>query len=438
MPRSPPDSPMRTKATLKRAVREGHARVSGQGQRQPRSRRRSVDRVHDWLRHFVHGPNQPGRPGLPGQPVLHTTEVGCGRVCPQLREVLSGAEPSAGAGDDHNPNGPVARHLVDRLFELVVHLEGDRVQAVRPVHGEQHDLRRRSSSQRQRLHSGVLDSRMGPIIVLNALNADHVHGPGSLGPWYRQLGTYAGSMPAALQAPAQPTPARTPRPRSTPPQQRSGPGYDPAPRRSSRSDASMPNRSTPRLARFRPLQQLLWDDGWNRLGWPPDCGGLGGSPLHRFVVMEELAAAGFVNPELLGSVEIIAPMLCGTPPSLRRSFAAGLRGDEVWCQGFSEPDAGSDLGSLRTRAVPDGRASGSPARRCGAATATSPRGAACWPHRGSAGYRGLTMFWVDMHARCRWCRRVRERPRRDGRDLLRRRLRAGDHVVGASARVGKW
>ena len=153
------------------------------------------------------------------------------------------------------------------------------------------------------------------------------------------------------------------------------------------------------LARFRPLQQMLWDDGWNRLGWPPDCGGLGGSPLHRFVVMEELAAAGYVNPEILGSVEIIAPMLVRYAPQLAAVHVRrGVRGDEVWCQGFSEPDAGSDLGSLHTRAVPD--ADGF--RISGQKMWSSNGHLASWccllarTGEPDGGYRGLTMFWVDL------------------------------------------
>ena len=153
------------------------------------------------------------------------------------------------------------------------------------------------------------------------------------------------------------------------------------------------------VTRFRPLQQMLWDHGWNRLGWPADCGGVGGSAVHRFVCMEELAAAGYVNPDILGSVEIIAPMLVRYAPQLAAQHVPrGVRGDEVWCQGFSEPDAGSDLGSLRTRAVVDGDGF----RITGQKMWSSNGHLASWccllARTGAAdsGYRGLTMFWVDM------------------------------------------
>jgi alkylation response protein AidB-like acyl-CoA dehydrogenase len=155
------------------------------------------------------------------------------------------------------------------------------------------------------------------------------------------------------------------------------------------------------LTASRRLQRLLYDGGWTRLGWPDTCGGLGGTSVQRAAVLEELAAAGYVIPEAHGTVEIVAPMLIRFAPELAAEHVpAGLAGDELWCQGFSEPDAGSDLGSLRTRARPDGdgfRISGQKmwstfghlARRCALLARTGEPG---------SGYRGLTMFWVDMDA----------------------------------------
>jgi alkylation response protein AidB-like acyl-CoA dehydrogenase len=153
------------------------------------------------------------------------------------------------------------------------------------------------------------------------------------------------------------------------------------------------------FARFRPLQRVLWDDGWHRLGWPAEVGGLGGSPLHRYVVAEELAAAGYVNPAIHGSIEIIAPMLIRFAPHLAAHHVPlGVRGDEVWCQGFSEPDAGSDLGSLRTRATADGDGF----RISGQKMWSSNGHIASWccllarTGETDEGFRGLTMFWVDL------------------------------------------
>ena len=103
-----------------------------------------------------------------------------------------------------------------------------------------------------------------------------------------------------------------------------------------------------------PALRALYDGGWTRLGWPESAGGLGGSLVQRAAIMEALSAAGYVIPEVLSTVEIVGAMLLRYAPELAAThLAAALRGDEVWCQGFSEPEAGSDLGSLRTRAVAD-------------------------------------------------------------------------------------
>jgi alkylation response protein AidB-like acyl-CoA dehydrogenase len=157
----------------------------------------------------------------------------------------------------------------------------------------------------------------------------------------------------------------------------------------------------PAIERFRPLLRMLWDDGWNRLGWPPEVGGLGGSPVHRFVVAEELAAAGYALPEVMGALEIIAPMLHRYAPHLAaRHVAAGMRGDEVWSQGFSEPDAGSDLGSLRTRAVPDGDGFRLTGQKMWSSNGSVSSWSCVLARTGDpdSGYRGLTMFWVDLAA----------------------------------------
>jgi alkylation response protein AidB-like acyl-CoA dehydrogenase len=100
------------------------------------------------------------------------------------------------------------------------------------------------------------------------------------------------------------------------------------------------------------LQRLLYDAGWARLGWPSEAGGLGGSTLLRGVVYDQMWAAGYSLPETLSTIEVLLPPLIRYAPALGRQFAPGLlSGSEVWGQGFSEPEAGSDLASLRTRAV---------------------------------------------------------------------------------------
>jgi alkylation response protein AidB-like acyl-CoA dehydrogenase len=111
-----------------------------------------------------------------------------------------------------------------------------------------------------------------------------------------------------------------------------------------------------RVDAARRLRRLLWDTGWARYGWPDLVGGAGGTSLHRAVVTEELFRAGWTGPTVFEHLEIIAPTLV---KHARPEFAAEvipdfLSGDRAWAQGFSEPEAGSDLASLRTRADVDG------------------------------------------------------------------------------------
>ena len=91
--------------------------------------------------------------------------------------------------------------------------------------------------------------------------------------------------------------------------------------------------------------------GYMAPGWPRPYG-LGASPAAQLVIDEELAAAGITRPDLaIGGWAIPAIAGHGTPAQLDRFAEATLRGDITWCQLFSEPEAGSDLASLRTKAV---------------------------------------------------------------------------------------
>src|SRR5207253_2742074 len=99
------------------------------------------------------------------------------------------------------------------------------------------------------------------------------------------------------------------------------------------------------------LHRLLGGDGWTGYGWPEEAGGRGGSALLRAILYDELIGAGYIIPEAFNVLETIGPMLCTYAPHLARdeltAFASGRR---MWSQGFSEPDAGSDMASIRTRA----------------------------------------------------------------------------------------
>lgn len=110
------------------------------------------------------------------------------------------------------------------------------------------------------------------------------------------------------------------------------------------------------LQRLRHLQRLLYDAGLLRRGWPEKVGGLGGSMLLRGVLIEELVRADCPPPLSFAVMEVYAPPVAdlADPELAAEMLPRLLNGSDIWCQGFSEPDAGSDLGSLRTRAVFDG------------------------------------------------------------------------------------
>jgi alkylation response protein AidB-like acyl-CoA dehydrogenase len=100
----------------------------------------------------------------------------------------------------------------------------------------------------------------------------------------------------------------------------------------------------------------LVDAGWGAVSWPVEHGGRGATPVEEMVFNGEMARAGAPGPVNAIGVANIGPaiMAVGTPEQQARFLRPMLRGDEIWCQGMSEPDAGSDLASLRTRAVLDG------------------------------------------------------------------------------------
>jgi len=109
-------------------------------------------------------------------------------------------------------------------------------------------------------------------------------------------------------------------------------------------------------AGYREWERLLTDAGYAAVHWPVEHGGRGASEPERLVFQEEYERAGGPVRVNIQGLMLAGPtvMAFGTPEQQRRWLPGMLRADEVWCQGFSEPDAGSDLASLRTRAVREG------------------------------------------------------------------------------------
>jgi alkylation response protein AidB-like acyl-CoA dehydrogenase len=156
------------------------------------------------------------------------------------------------------------------------------------------------------------------------------------------------------------------------------------------------------LAHQRRVQRTLFEAGWSRWGWPERVGGLGGTPLFRAILGEELTSRGLVHSATYSMPEVLGPAIeqFADPDLAAAVLPPMLRGDELWCQGFSEPDAGSDLGSLRTTASPDGDSW----------LITGQKVWTSWAHHASrcivlartgardSGSRGISAFFVDMNS----------------------------------------
>ena len=109
------------------------------------------------------------------------------------------------------------------------------------------------------------------------------------------------------------------------------------------------------VARTRRNQRVLWDAGWLRYGWPPSVGGYGESALLRALVSEESSRRELFCETAFSVGEVLLPTTISAAPRIAETYGeAFLDGSERWCQGFSEPDAGSDLASLRCRAADGG------------------------------------------------------------------------------------
>jgi alkylation response protein AidB-like acyl-CoA dehydrogenase len=106
---------------------------------------------------------------------------------------------------------------------------------------------------------------------------------------------------------------------------------------------------------IRSWNQALADAGWAAVSWPREYGGRGAGVLEQLVYAEETTRVRAPMPINVIGMNNIAPaiMQYGTESQRRTLLPRMIRADDVWCQGMSEPDAGSDLASLRTRAVRD-------------------------------------------------------------------------------------
>ena len=157
-----------------------------------------------------------------------------------------------------------------------------------------------------------------------------------------------------------------------------------------------------KMAQIAKVRRLTFDAGWARWGWPERVGGFVGSTLLRAYLSEAVTARDLVDPGLYSMPEVLGPsVITFASAELSAEMVPRLlRGDEVWCQGFSEPGTGSNLASLTCRAVrgDDGwRVTGQKvwtslsqyAQRCVLLTRTGTIDSA---------HRGITALFVDMDA----------------------------------------
>jgi alkylation response protein AidB-like acyl-CoA dehydrogenase len=112
------------------------------------------------------------------------------------------------------------------------------------------------------------------------------------------------------------------------------------------------------VGRLRAWQRRMHEAGYVGVYWPREFGGRGATIVEEIILYQEMARAGapqFVNR---GALSMLGPTLMrhGTPAQQRRFLPRILTAEELWCQGFSEPNAGSDLANLQTRAVLEGDA----------------------------------------------------------------------------------
>ena len=110
------------------------------------------------------------------------------------------------------------------------------------------------------------------------------------------------------------------------------------------------------LAGQKAWQRTLFEHGWAAVLWPKEYGGRGAGPIEAIVWNQELARVGLGESIFVVGTAMAGPTIIahGTPEQKQRYLPPLLRGDEVWCQLFSEPGAGSDLASLGARAARDG------------------------------------------------------------------------------------
>src|SRR5918912_563565 len=160
--------------------------------------------------------------------------------------------------------------------------------------------------------------------------------------------------------------------------------------------------SNERFDFLRAWQKKMYEAGWVGIHWPKEYGGRGATLVEQTIFIEEMARQSAPPLITVLGLSLLGPTLIayGTEAQKRRFLANILSADEIWCQGYSEPNAGSDLAALRSEAVRDGdhfvvngqktwTSFGHYADWCFAVVRTDPE---------AAKHKGLTYLLIDMHS----------------------------------------
>jgi len=164
----------------------------------------------------------------------------------------------------------------------------------------------------------------------------------------------------------------------------------------------IPSDSEGAFRSMRAWQKKMCDAGWAGIHWPRAYGGRGATLLEQAVFQQELARAQAPPMANTLGLMIVGPtlMVHGTEAQKQRYIPSILSAEEIWCQGFSEPNSGSDLASLQTRAVEDGddfvvngqkiwTSMAHHADMCILLTRTDPN---------APKHKGISFLLVDMHS----------------------------------------
>ena len=156
------------------------------------------------------------------------------------------------------------------------------------------------------------------------------------------------------------------------------------------------------LARAKVWQATKCDAGWAAIHWPREYGGQGRSGIEAGVFSEEESRFDTTGNMFMIGIDMVGPTLIahGTPDQKTRFLPPMLRGDEVWCQLFSEPGSGSDLASLSTRAERDGDEWVIHGQKVWTSSAHTADFGICLARTDPAApkHAGISYFLVDMHS----------------------------------------